>query len=143
MGQKYTAITADQALYCKLMELKWSVQEYQQKIIPRLDGLHVSMNFQRVIGEHINGCGLVKAWIESNLLGPVSAEKAWQGKSYKAMRAHKITYQVLWRMLLPLFFEYPSLHQQITENLCVDAPDDIIIEMAQTSNFQKMYGISH
>ena len=30
MGQKFTVITVDQALYCKLMELKWSVPEYKR-----------------------------------------------------------------------------------------------------------------
>ena len=29
LGQHYTVITVDQALYCKLVELKWAVSEYQ------------------------------------------------------------------------------------------------------------------
>jgi hypothetical protein len=28
-GQQHTVITVDQVLFCKLMELKWSVQEYK------------------------------------------------------------------------------------------------------------------
>jgi hypothetical protein len=28
-GQEHTVLTVDQALYCKLMELKWSVEEYR------------------------------------------------------------------------------------------------------------------
>ena len=48
LAQEHTVITVDQALYCKLMELKWSVPEYKYKLIPRLGGLHTSMNFLKV-----------------------------------------------------------------------------------------------
>ena len=44
-GQEHTVITVDQALYYRLLELKWSLPQYQDKLIPRLGGLHVSMNF--------------------------------------------------------------------------------------------------
>ena len=57
-GQEHTVITVDQALYCKLMELKWSVEEYKEKLIPRLGGLHTAMNFLKVIGDHMAGSGL-------------------------------------------------------------------------------------
>lgn len=40
IGQQYTILTVDQTLYCKLMELKWATPEYQNKLIPRLGGLH-------------------------------------------------------------------------------------------------------
>jgi hypothetical protein len=30
LGKKYTAITVDQALYFKLMDLKWSVPRYKE-----------------------------------------------------------------------------------------------------------------
>jgi hypothetical protein len=32
LGQKHTVITVDQALYCKLVELKWAIPEYQDKL---------------------------------------------------------------------------------------------------------------
>ena len=44
-GQEHTVITVDQALYCKLMELKWTIPEYLDKVIPCLGGLHILMNF--------------------------------------------------------------------------------------------------
>ena len=53
LGQRHTVITVDQALYCKLVELKWSVPEYQDKLVVQLGGLHVSMCFLRTIGDHI------------------------------------------------------------------------------------------
>ena len=58
LGQKYTVITVDQALYFKLMDLKWSVPRYKDSVFPRLGGLHIAMNFMRCIGDHMNGPGL-------------------------------------------------------------------------------------
>ena len=58
IGQEYTVITVDQALYCRLMELKWCVLEYRTKLIPRLGELHVSMNFLKAIGHYMEGSGL-------------------------------------------------------------------------------------
>jgi hypothetical protein len=40
LGQKYTVISVDQALYFKLMDLKWSVSRYNDSVFPRLGGLH-------------------------------------------------------------------------------------------------------
>ena len=37
-GQEHTVIIVDQALYCELMELKWTILEYLDKVIPRLRG---------------------------------------------------------------------------------------------------------
>ena len=69
IGQEYTVITVDQALYYKLMELKWSIPEYQNRLIPRLGGLHISMNFLKAIGDHMSGSGLAEIWVESGLFG--------------------------------------------------------------------------
>jgi hypothetical protein len=81
-GQAYTVITVDQALYCKLMELKWKIPEFNKKLIVRLGGLHISMNFLKVIGKHMSGSGLYETWIESGLLGEGAAEIVFSGKAY-------------------------------------------------------------
>ena len=59
-GQAYTVITVDQALYCKLMEMKWRFPEFNEKLIVRLGGLHISMSFLKVIGKHMSGSGCMK-----------------------------------------------------------------------------------
>ena len=68
-GQEHTVITVDQALYYRLMELKWSLPQYQDKLIPRLGGLPVSMNFLKAIGDHIYGSGLADVWGRLDCLG--------------------------------------------------------------------------
>ena len=120
-NQSYTVITVDQALYYRLIQLKFVVPEYKEKLIVRLGGLHISMNFLGVIGNHMSGSGLTEAWIESNLLGPLKAEKAMymSGKEYnKAVRAHKLTYQALWRLLYPQFYQFLETQDPLlAENL--------------------------
>ncbi len=69
LGQQHTVITVDQALFCKLVELKWAIPEYQKKLVIQLGGLHISMCFLRTIENHMNGSGLVETWIESGFLG--------------------------------------------------------------------------
>ena len=101
LNQPYTVITVDQALYFKLMYLKWSTTAYPEKLIPRMGGLHIAMNFQKAIGDHMKCSELRDLWIESNLLGPVASDQVLSGKHYsRGMRAHKITSQALWKLLL-------------------------------------------
>jgi len=50
----------------------------------------------------MKGSGLVEEWVESGLLGPNATRHVMTGKAYKrAMRAHKITLQSLWQLLMP------------------------------------------
>ena len=105
--QSYTIITVDQQLFCKMHNLISNIPEYQLKVIPRLGGLHISLNFLKIIGKHMSGCGLYDAWIDSNILGEVAAQKVLAGKDYsKGMRVHKITLQALWRIITPEFMEF-------------------------------------
>ena len=102
LGQHHVVLTVDEALFCKLTELKWAKPEYQGFLIVKLGGLHIALKFMEVIGKHVQSSRLLEAWVEGKLLGTNTAEKVMAGKSYdKGMRAHKLTLQALWRILLP------------------------------------------
>ena len=102
LEQRYVVLTVDEALYCKLMELKWSIPEYKELLIPHLGGLHTAMNFLKAIGKHVQSSGLSEAGVESGILGPNLTDQAMAGKSYsRGMQAHKITFQAMWQILLP------------------------------------------
>lgn len=73
LEQRHTVITVDQALYFKLMDLKWSVPEYRDILVPRMGGLHIAMNFMKCIGDHMSGSGLYELWMVCELLGPIAA----------------------------------------------------------------------
>jgi len=131
LEQKYVVLTVDQALYCKVMELKWAVPEYRDILIPRLGGLHIGMNFLKTIGTHMADSGLSEVWTESGILGPLSTEKALAGQSYaRGMRAHKLTFQALWRILLPQLTAFLEEHDaDLNESIknSIDDTDQLIV----------------
>ena len=102
LGYKHIVLTVDQQLYCKLVEMQWSSEVFKERIILRMGGLHIAMNFLHTIGRHMSGSGLAEIWLESGILGEVSIKKVLEGKAYaKGMRAHKLTFQAFWRLLYP------------------------------------------
>ena len=125
LGQEHTVITADEAVYSKIMELKWSVPEYRDKLIVRLGGLHTAMIFMCVIGKHMRSSGLREAWVESGLLGPGVTERVLIGKNYKkGMRVHKLTFQVLWYMILPRLLQFcQRVNQQLFDEISNNVAD--------------------
>lgn len=141
LGNNYVVLTVDEALYCKLMELKWAKEEYQQFLIVRLGGLHTSMNFLKVIGQHIQSSGLQDAWVESNMIGPRAAEQVMAGKSYnRGIRAHKLTFQAMWRILLPQLQSFIGQNnQQLNRKMeAVVADDNVqnLITLLETKDFR-------
>lgn len=64
-----SSITVDEALSCKLMELRWTNDDYMACLIVRLGGLHTAIKFLEVIGKHVQSFGLLEAWVEGNILG--------------------------------------------------------------------------
>ena len=122
------ACWTDQALFPQLMELKWSVPEYKDILIPRLGGLHTSMNFLKVLYQHTHDSGLAHVWTESGILGPNTLDHAMSGKDYaKAIRTHKITLQAMWQLLLPQFLDYLDVHDKDLKEYLLDnsQSDDI------------------
>ena len=118
LGQKFLVLTVDEGLFPKLMELKWSVPEYKDILIPRLVGLHTAMNFQGCLGQHMQDSGLGEIWTESGLLGDNSVQQIMAGKSYaRSVRAHKLTFQALWHFLLPKLYSYLEVDKDYKTDL--------------------------
>ena len=96
-------------------------QRYQDRIILKMGGLHIALNFQKAIGQQMQGSGLSEVWTESGVVGEGAASLILNGKSYaKAMRVHKLTYQALWQLLLPAFLAFvenkdPELAKMVSE----------------------------
>ena len=142
LGQRYVVITVDQALFPLLME--WAKPEYEEILIPRLGGLHIAMNFLKVIGQQMKDSGLENVWTDSQLLGEVAIDKVLAGKCYsKAVRAHKITLQALWQLLLPELSNYlqdknPYLRNQMVELAQLDDSENVdqLVAMLSSPQFQ-------
>ena len=143
-GRITAVLTVDQALYYKLVELKWAITEYQKKLVVQLGGLQLSMCFQKVIGNHMEGSGFIEACVESGLLGPNATEHVMNGKAYRrAMHALKITLQSLWQLLMPLLLEFcqksfPVLIQEISDLACSHENARALITSLKSSRVKKM-----
>ncbi|MES9880098.1 MAG: hypothetical protein ABW185_04375 [Sedimenticola sp.] len=143
LEQKHAVLTVDQALFPGLMELKWTRPQYRDVLIPRLGGLHTSMNFLKILGQHTQDSGLADVWTESGILGPNSTDKAMSGKSYsKGVRAHKLTLQALWQLLLPQVMSYideqdGDLKDDIVNAAKSDEPHgcDVLVTILTSADF--------
>lgn len=105
-----------------MLELREANPIFKERVIVKMGGLHLSMNYLKAIGQHMTDTGLSEIWKESNLLADGSILKVFDGKAYaKAMRAHKLTFQAMWRILMPrllCFVEQKSneLHKILTDD---------------------------
>lgn len=130
LNYPYVVLTADQQLHIKLLDVKWSSSIFQERLILKMGGFHIACNYMKAIGQHMEYTGLAEMWVESGLLAEGSALKVLNGKAYaKGMRIHKLTYQALWRILLPKFLgfletEYFEIYEKIS-----NMPDDVILAM--------------
>ncbi|KAK5936226.1 hypothetical protein CgunFtcFv8_027647 [Champsocephalus gunnari] len=134
MEQQHVILTVGEALYPKLLELKWSVEEYKDVLIPCLGGLHIAMNFLGVIGQHMVDSGLSELWVKCDLMGANAAQHVMAGKGYaRVIRTHKLTLQALWQLLLPRLYTYldevdVTLRAELSD-LCQSVDADHIAQM--------------
>ncbi|WAR24223.1 P52K-like protein [Mya arenaria] len=111
VGQTHTVITGDQPLYAKGIELTWANQEKYKNVIFRLGGLHVCFNFLKAIGQHMESAGLDDVWVDAGVYPPNVTSNMMEGKAYyRAVRAHILTYEALWRLRWTMFRSW--LHQK-------------------------------
>ena len=79
------------------------------------------------------------------MLGEKSTERVLAGKAYdKGMRAHKITFQAMWQLLMPQFIQFLAVHnrseelkQKIIKTDHADTDDDLVA-LFTTAAFQEV-----
>ena len=83
------------------------------------------MAFMKAIGKHVKESGLKKCWTEYKMLGSGTADQVINSLSYtRCMRAHKITLQVLWRLIIPKM--QPELPIELEELSKANNVDELI-----------------
>ncbi len=104
-----TVLTVDQQLYCKAKELQWANQEFLAPVVIKLGSFHIAHNFMRVIGQHMTDSGITDVWRDSSVFGEATADNIIAAKSYnRSIRAHKLTYDALFRILWPLILQWAN-----------------------------------
>jgi hypothetical protein len=59
----------------------------------------------RAIGQHMTDPGLKVTWVEIGVYGETTAERILDNNWNRVVRAHKLTFEALWRNLWPSFEE--------------------------------------
>lgn len=125
LNYPYVVLTVDQQLHIKLLDVKWSSPIFQERLVLMMGGFHIACNYMKAIGQHMACTGLAEMWVESGVLAEGSAQKVLNGKAYaKGMRIHKLTYQALWRILLPRFLDFLVIDYYKIYELLLSLPED-------------------
>lgn len=104
---RYSIITFDEALYSKAKMLQWTRTDECKNLVVMLGGFHTQMTFSKVIGKYVESSGLSDIWVESEVFGETTAMNVVKGKVWnRVVRAHKLSYEALWRVLWPLFLAW-------------------------------------
>ena len=104
LGQQSALVVLDQAIYAKAIEITWNHTEEFKNIVLRMGAFHISCNFLGVIGKRFGDAGLADVLVESNIVAAGSINGVIDGTHYnRAVRAHKIMYEALFRLQWELF----------------------------------------
>lgn len=116
---KFVLVFFDQPLYAKAKEIMWAAEEYGQVII-LLGGLHITFNFLRAIGQHMENAGLEDVWVEADLFGQNAVKSMMEGKHYyRAIQGHIWAYEALCHIKFEAYLDWllqqnPELHHEVT-----------------------------
>lgn len=99
LGQQYSVITFDLAIYMKAKEIQWRNPREFADVVIRMGGFHIALNFLAVIGKMFEDSGLADLLVESGVYGFSTAANLLKGKSYnRGVRGHKLVMEALMRL---------------------------------------------
>ena len=129
LGQQWTIITFDEALYSKATELLWVKPEESNGIILRLGGFHSSVAYLAAVGKDFSGSSLEDCWVESGIYSENTGDNVVKVKPYNhSIQAHKLTFEVLWRVLIGEFINWMSTSGRDIDK---DFIDDVSCELVK------------
>ena len=87
---------ADEAVYSKLMIIKWISAGRYDKVIPIIGGFHTILVQLKIIYKKYKMIGYTDWWISSDIIAAGSAPAAEEGKHYhSALRCHNMAFEAL------------------------------------------------
>lgn len=100
----YCVLTCDQAIYEIALALQKKYPDKYQKLILRMGGFHILMNFFGAIGRLMEGTGLEQLMIEGGVCQPGTAKKIMGGNDYYQMlHAHSLVETAVMALLWEAF----------------------------------------
>ena len=89
-------LPVDQAVYCKIMMIKWLNEEQYHKIISLLVGFQTRFVKLKILHKKFSALGLKKWWIDSEAIQPGCADKADKRRYYfRSLRLLKQRFEAL------------------------------------------------
>ena len=109
----------DQAIYCKVMEIKWKNSERYSFCLVMLGIFHAIMMFSGVMGMRFADFGLKDYLIQSGIVAESSIDKSLCEKQHnRSVRSVKLVYKAFWRILLEMLHEqYESKYELLLYDL--------------------------
>ena len=99
IGQEYSVVTFDLAIYMKAKEIQWCHPEEFDDTVIRMGGFHIAPNYLAVIGKMFRDSELLDLIIESDIYGCSTASHLLEGKTYnREVRCHKLVMEALSRI---------------------------------------------
>ena len=129
LGQKWSYVAYDEAIYCKAQQIKWrNPQEFQNDHL-EMGGFHRAMNFMGSLGKVMSDSGFEDIVIESGIYGPSTVGHCMSGKAYnRALRMHKLMNEAMSRLKWQAFEEWL---QEEDIDLADDDHNAIVVATAQ------------
>ena len=107
IGVKDIMVVFDLAIY-----VRWQKQKEPNKVVIRLGAFHTVCTFIAVIGKRFKCSGFEDILIESDVIASGSVKGIIEGKHYnRAVRAHKIVSEALWRLKWEKFGNWLMLNE--------------------------------
>lgn len=99
--------------------LQWAKAEELKNTIFILGGFHTQMTFSKAIGKYLESSGINDIWVESDVFGQRTSENILKGKLWNhVIRAHKLSYEALWRVLWPILMAWAKKKGQVQREIC-------------------------
>lgn len=132
---KFTVITMDEGLYNKAKILQWGKTQVLKDVIIVLGGFHTQMTFSKVIGKYLQLSGMAEMWAESEVFGETTAGNILKGKLWnRVIRAHKQSYEALWRVLWPILRKWAKDKDDNECNTLVNLSETLATKFTTANN---------
>ena len=137
----------DQAMYAKACEVKFKKKDEFQDVLLFMGTFHTIMMLLGVAGTRFGDAGFRDVIIQSSVVAEGSIEGVLSGKMYnRSIYAHKVFYEALQRILVPMFKEWYESNgsdndlsnvsddiQDLHESLCQNEFDTVMFSKQMIS----------
>ena len=72
-GQEDVMVVADQAIYCKILQLQWNHSEDFRHVVPGMSAFHTACCFLAALSRRFGDAGLKGIKVETEVLGQCTA----------------------------------------------------------------------